>query len=59
MALGVPRSQVKVLEATRAFNRGGLDTNKLGYQVSVRIDIDVLNARSQLFQTKRDLSQAR
>jgi outer membrane protein len=31
----------------------------LGYQVGVRINIDVLNAQSQLFQTKRDLAVAR
>jgi len=31
----------------------------LGYQVGVRINIDVLNAQSQLFQTKRDLAKAR
>ncbi|MGI9217289.1 MAG: TolC family protein, partial [Hydrogenophaga sp.] len=36
-----------------------LDANKLGYQVGVRINIDVLNAQSQLFQTKRDLAVAR
>jgi outer membrane protein len=59
MALGVPRSQVKVLEATEAFSQSALDTNKLGYQVGVRINIDALNAQSQLFQTKRDLAQAR
>ncbi|MBL8339565.1 MAG: channel protein TolC, partial [Rhodoferax sp.] len=29
------------------------------YQVGVRINIDVLNAQSQLFQTKRDLARAR
>ena len=31
----------------------------LGYQVGVRINIDVLNAQSQLYQTKRDLAVAR
>jgi outer membrane protein len=36
-----------------------LDANKLGYQVGVRINIDVLNSQSQLFQTKRDLAKAR
>ena len=36
-----------------------LDANKLGYQVGVRINIDVLNSQSQLYQTKRDLAKAR
>ena len=36
-----------------------MDANKLGYQVGVRINIDVLNAQSQLFETKRDLAVAR
>jgi len=36
-----------------------LDANKLGYSVGVRINIDVLNSQSQLFQTKRDLAKAR
>jgi outer membrane protein len=36
-----------------------LEANRLGYQVGVRINIDVLNSQSQLFQTKRDLAKAR
>jgi outer membrane protein len=52
-------SQVKALEAAEASSQVSLDANKLGYQVGVRINIDVLNAQTQLFQTKRDLSQAR
>ena len=51
--------QVKALEAAEASSQTALDANKLGYQVGVRINIDVLNAQSQLFQTKRDLAQAR
>lgn len=51
--------QVKALEAAEASSQSALDANKLGYQVGVRINIDVLNAQSQLFQTKRDLAQAR
>jgi len=31
----------------------------LGYQVGVRINIDVLNAQQQLFSTRRDLALAR
>ncbi|GAA6140451.1 TolC family outer membrane protein [Hydrogenophaga sp. 5NK40-0174] len=52
-------SQVKALEAAEASSQSALDANKLGYQVGVRINIDVLNAQSQLFQTKRDLAAAR
>ena len=52
-------SQVKALEAAEASSQSALDANRLGYQVGVRINIDVLNAQSQLFQTKRDLAQAR
>jgi len=51
--------QVKALEAAETSSQSALDANLLGYQVGVRINIDVLNSQSQLFQTKRDLAQAR
>jgi outer membrane protein len=51
--------QVRALEAAEASSQSALDANRLGYQVGVRINIDVLNAQSQLFQTKRDLAVAR
>ena len=51
--------QVQALEAAEASSQSALEANQLGYQVGVRINIDVLNAQSQLFQTKRDLAQAR
>ncbi|SFC46449.1 outer membrane protein [Polaromonas sp. OV174] len=53
------QGQVKALEAAELSSQVALDANKLGYQVGVRINIDVLNAQSQLYQTKRDLAQAR
>ncbi len=53
------QGQVQALEAAEASSQSALDANKLGYQVGVRINIDVLNAQSQLYQTKRDLAQAR
>jgi outer membrane protein len=53
------QGQVKALEAAESSSQSALDANKLGYQVGVRINIDVLNAQSQLFQTKRDLAKAR
>ncbi|SFL91474.1 TolC family outer membrane protein [Variovorax sp. OV329] len=51
--------QVKALEAAEASSQSALDANRLGYQVGVRINIDVLNSQSQLFQTRRDLAAAR
>jgi len=53
------QGQVKALEAAEASSQSALDATKLGYQVGVRINIDVLNSQSLLFQTKRDLAKAR
>ena len=53
------QGQMRALEAAEASSQSALDANKLGYQVGVRINIEVLNAQSQLYQTKRDLAQAR
>ncbi|MBA2674585.1 TolC family outer membrane protein [Ramlibacter sp.] len=53
------QGQVRALEAAEASSQSALEANRLGYQVGVRINIDVLNAQSQLYQTKRDLAQAR
>ncbi len=53
------QGQVNALEAAEISSQSALDANKLGYQVGVRINIDVLNSQSQLFQTKRDLAKAR
>ena len=53
------QGQIKALEAAELSSQSALDANQLGYQVGVRINIDVLNAQSQLYQTKRDLAQAR
>ena len=52
-------AQVKALEAAEVSSQSSLDSNKLGYQVGVRINIDVLNAQKQLFSTQKDLSKAR
>ena len=51
--------QVRALKAAEDSSQLALDANKLGYSVGVRINIDVLNSQSQLFQTKRDLAKAR
>jgi outer membrane protein len=52
-------SQVKAYEAAEASSQSALDANKLGYQVGVKINIDVLNAQSQLYSTKATLAKAR
>jgi len=36
-----------------------LETNKLGYEVGVRINIDVLNAQQQLYTTQQNLAKVR
>lgn len=52
-------SQVKALEAAETSGQSALDATKLGYQVGVRINIDVLNAQSSLYDTKTKLAKAR
>lgn len=52
-------AQVRALEAGERSSQLALDSNLLGYQVGVRINIDVLNAQQQLFTTRRDLARAR
>lgn len=51
--------QVKAYEAAEASSQSALDATKLGYQVGVRINIDVLNAQTTLFDTKAKLAKAR
>lgn len=53
------QAQVKALEAALASSQSALDANKMGYDVGVRVNIDVLNAQSQVYQTERDLANAR
>jgi outer membrane protein len=52
-------AQVKAYEAAEISSQSALDSNKLGYQVGVRINIDVLNAQQQLSTTRQNLSKAR
>ncbi len=52
-------AQVKALEAGLASSKLALESNKLGYEVGVRINIDVLNAEQQVYSTRRDLAKAR
>ncbi len=52
-------AQVKALEAAEASSKLALEATQLGYKVGVRVNLDVLNAQTQLFQTRRDLDKAR
>jgi outer membrane protein len=52
-------SQVKAYEAALTSSKSALESNKLGYEVGVRINIDVLNAQSQLYDTRQKLIKAR
>ena len=36
-----------------------VEATQLGYRVGVRVNLDVLNAQTQLFNAQRDLSKAR
>jgi outer membrane protein len=52
-------AQISALEQALVSSQSALESNRLGYEVGVRINIDVLNAQQQLFQTRRDLAVAR
>ena len=53
------QSRVRALEAAELSTQSLVDSTRLGYQVGVTINLDVLDAQSQLFQTRRDLAVAR
>jgi len=52
-------AQVQALEAAQISSTSSLEANRLGYKVGVRINIDVLNAQSQLAETLQKLARAR
>ena len=52
-------SQIKALKAAEESSQVALDANKLGYSVGVRININVLDAQSKLYDTKAKLAKAR
>lgn len=53
------QAQVKALEAAESSSQLALEATQTGYRVGVRVNLDVLNAQSQLFTTQRDLARAR
>ena len=52
-------AQVRSLESAEISAKSQLDATRLGYQVGVRINLEVLNATTQLFTTQRDLKKSR
>jgi outer membrane protein len=52
-------AQISALEQALVSSESALQSNRLGYEVGVRINIDVLNAQQQVFSTRRDLAVAR
>ena len=52
-------AQVKALEAAEASSKLALEATQLGYKVGVRVNLDVLNAQTQLYSTQSDLAKAR
>lgn len=51
-------AQIKALETALVSSQSSLDSTKLGQEVGVRTQVDVLNAQQQLISTRRDFAQA-
>lgn len=51
-------AQVKALQQALTSSESVLEASKLGHEVGVRTNLDVLNAQQQLYATRRDLYQA-
>jgi outer membrane protein len=51
-------SQVQALQQALASSESLLEASKLGHEVGVRTNLDVLNAQQQLYSTRRDFYQA-
>lgn len=52
-------AQVRALEAALTSSQSALDSTRLGREVGVRTQVDVLNAQQQVFSARRDLAQAK
>jgi outer membrane protein len=52
-------AQVKALEQAQVSSKTSLDSTRLGLEVGVRTNIDLLNAQQQLYSTEKDLAAAR
>lgn len=52
-------AQVEALQAALRSTESQLESTRLGQQVGVRTQVDVLNAQQQLYTARRDLAQSR
>lgn len=52
-------AQVRALEAALVSSQSALESNRLGFEVGVRTNIEVLNAQSQYYDTRQKLKKAR
>ncbi|MDP3798209.1 MAG: TolC family protein [Polaromonas sp.] len=52
-------AQVEALASAIASSKSAVDSNKIGFRVGSRINIDVLNAEQQLYTAQRDWHKAR
>jgi outer membrane protein len=59
LAVQSGEASVRALEAAEASSKLALEATQLGYKVGVRVNLDVLNAQTQLYTTQRDLYRAR
>ena len=51
-------AQIKALQTALVSSQSSVDSTKLGQEVGVRTQVDVLNATQQLISTRRDYAQA-
>ena len=57
--LNTSMAQIAAFEQALSSAQSQLDSTKLGFEVGVRTNVDVLNAQQLLFSAKRDLLEAR
>ncbi|MCY1374822.1 Outer membrane protein TolC [compost metagenome] len=52
-------ARIGALEAAERSSQSALEANRLGYRLGMRVGLDVLDAQSQLADTRQQLSRAR
>jgi len=52
-------ARIRALEAGEASSLAALQANRTGYEIGVRVNVDVLDAQRQLYLTQRNLARAR